>query len=227
MKKKAFTLIELLIVVAIIAILAAIAVPNFLEAQTRSKISRVKADMRTVAVGCESYRVDNTHMFPVERTAYRYMDYTAYANQCHTWWLYILWEGPVSGTGGPIGEPNPSALGAWITSPVSYLASIPIDPFFTAMMRKFANDQWGRGVLEASCLYYGPETGAIFGWPMGANRNVTQVNPQYPDAGFGLFSCGADLVLDYAPVYDPTNGTVSRGDIVYFGRGIGYVSYLR
>ena len=61
MKKTiAFTLIELLIVVAIIAILAAIAVPNFLEAQTRSKVSRVKADMRSVATGVEAYRVDNS-----------------------------------------------------------------------------------------------------------------------------------------------------------------------
>lgn len=53
-----FTLIELLIVVAIISVLSAIAVPNFLEAQTRSKISRVKADMRAIATGLESYHVD-------------------------------------------------------------------------------------------------------------------------------------------------------------------------
>ncbi len=57
----AFTLIELLIVVAIIAILAAIAVPNFLEAQVRAKMSRCAADMRTVRTGLESYRVDNNH----------------------------------------------------------------------------------------------------------------------------------------------------------------------
>src|SRR6478609_7196867 len=53
-----FTLIELLIVVAIISILAAVAVPNFLEAQTRSKISRAKADMRTLSIALEAYRID-------------------------------------------------------------------------------------------------------------------------------------------------------------------------
>jgi len=59
-----FTLIELLIVVAIIAILAAIAVPNFLEAQVRSKVSRVKADMRSLATAFESYHTDN-QKYPV------------------------------------------------------------------------------------------------------------------------------------------------------------------
>jgi type II secretion system protein G len=58
-KNKGFTLIELLIVVAIIAILAAIAVPNFLEAQVRSKVSRAKSDIRTMATALESYAVDN------------------------------------------------------------------------------------------------------------------------------------------------------------------------
>ena len=61
--KHSFTLIELLIVVAIIAILAAIAVPNFLEAQTRAKVARVKNDLRSVATAIEAYRVD-TNKYP-------------------------------------------------------------------------------------------------------------------------------------------------------------------
>lgn len=59
-----FTLIELLIVVAIIAILAAIAVPNFLEAQVRAKVSRAKADMRTIAIALDSYAIDQNRYPP-------------------------------------------------------------------------------------------------------------------------------------------------------------------
>ncbi len=54
-----FTLIELLIVVAIIGILAAIAVPNFLNAQIRAKLSRVEADLKTLATALSMYRMDN------------------------------------------------------------------------------------------------------------------------------------------------------------------------
>ncbi len=59
-----FTLIELLIVVAIIGILAAIAVPNFLNAQTRARIARVEADVRTVALAMETYRLDHNNIPP-------------------------------------------------------------------------------------------------------------------------------------------------------------------
>ncbi|HUT25263.1 MAG TPA: prepilin-type N-terminal cleavage/methylation domain-containing protein [Sumerlaeia bacterium] len=63
-KRRGFTLIELLIVVAIIAILAAIAVPNFLEAQVRSKVSRVTSDLRALATAIEAYRIDNNAYMP-------------------------------------------------------------------------------------------------------------------------------------------------------------------
>jgi len=55
----AFTLIELLIVVAIIGILAAIAVPNFLNAQIRAKVARVNGDFKTMATALEMYKLDN------------------------------------------------------------------------------------------------------------------------------------------------------------------------
>ncbi len=58
MNRKAFTLIELLIVVAIIGILAAIAIPNFLNAQVRAKISRALADLRSINTAMEMYVID-------------------------------------------------------------------------------------------------------------------------------------------------------------------------
>lgn len=59
---KGFTLIELLIVVGIISILALIALPNMLDAQVRTKVTRARADMRTLATALEIYRTDgNTY----------------------------------------------------------------------------------------------------------------------------------------------------------------------
>lgn len=101
--RRGFTLIELLIVVAIIAILAAIAIPNFIEAQVRSKVSRVKADMRSIAVALESYRIDNQH-YPVTQGGYSeiYGQAVAFSSASGAWvWMNTMRPRASSGNGKP------------------------------------------------------------------------------------------------------------------------------
>ena len=57
--KKGFTLIELMIVVAIIGILAAIAIPNFLKFQAKSKQSEAKSNLGAIFTGQVSYFGEN------------------------------------------------------------------------------------------------------------------------------------------------------------------------
>jgi len=65
--RKAFTLVELLLVVAIIAVLAAIAIPDFLLAQVKAKTSRALADLRTIGANLEAYSIDNNGHYPRDR----------------------------------------------------------------------------------------------------------------------------------------------------------------
>lgn len=61
---RAFSLLELLVVIGILMVVTSIGVYNMLDAQTRSKTSRAMADIRALAVAVESYNADHQH-YPI------------------------------------------------------------------------------------------------------------------------------------------------------------------
>jgi len=198
--RPAFTLIELLIVVAIIAILAAIAVPNFLEAQVRSKVSRVKADMRTVATALESYVVDN-NVYPPAWEAFT--------------------TGAVWGTFNT--PPFHSRVPSLVTTPVAYLTSLPEDPF-----RAVEPTALGTGFLgqfSKRFVYYNFRYNFVNVAPPPAQNTFAIASTI---AGpWLLYSVGPDrdewnrpdgltgglVAIRVYRDYDPTNGTISLGNI--------------
>ena len=64
MKKKAFTMIELLVVIGIIGLLAVFLVPNLLGARDRAKETAVKGVMHSVQLALEAYEMEN-YVYPM------------------------------------------------------------------------------------------------------------------------------------------------------------------
>ena len=62
--QKGFTLIELMIVIAIIAILAAILIPNFLHARAQSQSASCQGNEKQLATALEEYAVDHSGTYP-------------------------------------------------------------------------------------------------------------------------------------------------------------------
>jgi prepilin-type N-terminal cleavage/methylation domain-containing protein len=59
-KRAGFTLVEIMIVVAIIALLAAIAVPGFLRARKRSQASKIINDLRLISSAMDQYAIESS-----------------------------------------------------------------------------------------------------------------------------------------------------------------------
>jgi len=216
--RKAFTLIELLIVVAIIAILAAIAVPNFLEAQTRAKVSRVRSDMRAIATALESYSVDY-NKYPYD-------------------FQFSFFNVPV-GSPGRLTDWYVDAL-RMVTTPVAYMTTLRLpDPFFTHQETAVGEP----GPTRSFKYYntgYGPEKNTQLCWGNAVSVGEPADFP-LPQGGYILGSYGPDRAYNGGEwasagmtfvkdgtigidrLYDPTNGTVSAGDLIRTGGGVAVI----
>ena len=200
---KAFTLIELLIVVAIIAILAAIAVPNFLEAQTRAKYSRVVSELRSVGIALESYYVDYNY-YPIDPVNEGDPDgFFGYGD--------VMWF-------------------STLTTPIAYIATNRlIDPFNDSEAERpsgipgrplrFGGDALGYGYINLPIFRRDIDLDPPINEP--PSWVLQSKGPDKRDSANGVRGLGVEdpNVNDYyrAYWYDPTNGVVSDGDILRWG----------
>ncbi len=188
---------------AIIAILAAIAVPNFLEAQMRAKVGRIKSDLRTVAVGIQSYQVDHNQPPP--------SNYTSGLGFAH-WWVWLK-MGNVEG-----------GAGMFLTTPIAYLTTLPLDIFNPSLNGARDNGMVPVDFIGFNYFYFGKEEDGkhLVSCCHGFHpANDPVASELYGDRIYhwSIFSPGPDLawyLSNKSMIYDPTNGTVSAGDIGYF-----------
>jgi prepilin-type N-terminal cleavage/methylation domain-containing protein len=184
----AFTYVELMIVLTILAILAAIAVPNFLEFHIRASVAKCMADMAALKMAIEAYRTDY-RAYPPNRTpaVSDAMDLVVLTTP-----LAYMTRVPddVFTTRYGRGATHPREMDR---APLQYLNALQLDSDKGLQIVE-GGDAELRGYIAAIIWSIGPDESL----PMDPSKPGTAISPE-----------GEARLLRY----DPTNGTVSRGDI--------------
>ncbi len=199
-KYKAFTLVELLIVLSIVAILAMVAAPKMVESKLLSKLAQTYQDQRLLQNALDSY----------------FMDYGEYPRDQLADWLY----GTYYLRGGY----------TQLTSPIRYLEKIMADPFrepkpdgqFYTYQGESGSDEsyfCPNGRVSNRCIHaylivgYGPNKRSD------TNVGTFPYGHWYPSGR-----------MSYLVSYSPTNGSESWGDIYRlmgdYQRGEGFLDFM-
>jgi prepilin-type N-terminal cleavage/methylation domain-containing protein len=213
-----FTLIELLIVIAIILILISIALPNFLEAQARARLARVRGDQRGLVTAVEAFRT--------ERGVLLIDFWDDETKESRTRWRDKF---------GQVGQDPMTGYDRFeecyypLTSPARYMTKVPYDLFNDPKRQVgLSGGEIGLGYIYFDNDPLFPKVYDYFidrffpGHPLQVSSQTRPLS----EGEFGILSVGPDGFIgnskdgkDRAIAYNPTNGTMSTGDMVMLCNG--------
>jgi len=213
--KRGFTLIELLIVIAIILILISIALPNFLEAQLRAKITSTKGCLQAYRTAQESYHTDFKMYVPdVDGSELVRGAKVTYAVKY--------------GAGARI-DCGASEICTYrmLTTPIPYMKRPCYEIFYMPLDKAVSSKRlnffeyatiWAQGAGPGGA-YDTYEAGSKYGIyyvfvSVGPDRTY---NYNYSNQAWEYI--GSRKYFGSSPAYSPTNGTLSVGDIIVSNRG--------
>ena len=193
-------MIELLIVIAIITVITAIAVPNLISANVKAKVKGIKSEMGSIAIALEDYRMDEGN-YPIDP------EHTGSGDNPDV----------IAGPGDFDDPTDAIGLGKLVfpdgaSNPV-YLYRIPGDPFNNG-----GEEEWN-GTSGAHNNHYCYFTADASGAASSSEAKYWALVSYGPDKDLDVanYSDARDAYDNGTDLYDPDSGITSNGDIVIIG----------